>query len=158
MKSTLHLLVFSFFILLTHGCLKVADDDLISESRGGDLPSEFSVELNSDTTEIRVGTTLTCSAIVDQGLRPAYEIVRDGEGSRSPFVILSSTNQYMIDADDIDVGDLITCRATLAHADGETVTETAQVIVVNSDPLFVTDAEITSDDGAVKVGSMLTCS
>ena len=63
--------------------------------------------------------TLTCSAafsdLNDGALSPAYV------WTKSDGTILSSTDSYTIDANETDVGDSLTCTASVIDADGDTI-------------------------------------
>ena len=145
--------------MLMHGCLKVAHDDVtLSEVAESNLPTSFLVELNANTSEIKVGTTLTCSSSIEESFTPTYSyVVGDQESVTDESVILSSTREYLIDADDVNVGELITCRAKLTNSQGMTLTESSQVMMENPAPVFIEPVQITYENESVSIGSTLTC-
>ena len=146
--------------MLMHGCLRVAyDDEKMSEVTESNLPTSFLVELSANTSEIKVGTTLTCSSNIEESFPPTYSyVVGEQESATDEDVILSSTREYVIAAEDVNVGELITCRAKITNSQGATLTESAQVIMENSAPVFIEAAQITYENESVSIGSTLTCS
>ena len=75
---------------------------------------------------------LTCSAsfsdLNDGTLSPSYL------WTKADGTVLSSTDTYMIDATETDVGDELTCTASVVDADGDTISSSASATVQNTLP------------------------
>jgi hypothetical protein len=78
------------------------------------------------------GTTATCTA--------SFEDVDDGsltetyEWTTSNGTVLSSSATYVVDANDTDPGDEITCTASATDTQGDVITSSAYAIVENTAP------------------------
>ncbi|MEC7987369.1 MAG: hypothetical protein VX278_19530, partial [Myxococcota bacterium] len=108
----------------------------------------FDVEASIDPSSgVVTGTELTCSASasdLDDG-----SLTVDYEWSVGASVIAAG-DSYTVSASDTDVGDSITCRASVEDSDGETATSTATVSVENTAPVVsgvtITPSSAYNDD------------
>ena len=96
--------------------------------------------------------TLTCFAeasdLDDGSLAISYSWTNDSD------VVLSSTEELVLDPSLTDVGDVLTCTATASDSGGETITSTASETLINSTPEVVVEIP----EGVYKAGDSIPCS
>ena len=109
----------------------------------------------SPDSEVYTGTELSCSATGDD--------INDGSLTTSVYewsvsgVSVGSGATYIVDANDTDVGDSVSCTATVADNNGEETSGITSIIVENSAPI-VSNVQISSDSGSYYNDEILTCS
>ncbi|HCH63728.1 MAG TPA: hypothetical protein DFR83_13055 [Deltaproteobacteria bacterium] len=106
----------------------------------------------SPPSDVRTGTTLTCTAAAttasDDPLTTTFEWTVSAQ-------VVATGDTYTVTATDTDVTDRIDCTATAASTDDQTITSSASVIVENTEPV-VSEVTIAPSTGVV-VDSVLTC-
>ena len=91
----------------------------------------------SPSSNVKVGTSLTCSAVASD---------TDGTPTLSyswtvGSIEVSTGSTYVVSASDTDVGDNVMCTVTATDAGGEAATSSDDVTVLNSSPV-ITDVEM----------------
>ena len=125
-----------------------SDNDSASVTVENTLPY-FTANATIASSSNTVGDVLICSAAgMDQddgSLTPVYSWSTGATGS-----------SYMISASDVNVGDTITCTATITDSLGETATSSDSVIVANTAPVL--SNIVINPNGTVTNSDTLTCS
>ena len=106
--------------------------------------------------------TLTCSASASDidGDTPSLSFSWENMTTGSPYSSTSTGNGFAsldLSGLSVNTGEIISCTATAADADGLTVSQTQSVEVINSSPVFDTAASIDPSTG-IYMGTTLTCS
>ncbi|MEC7988250.1 MAG: hypothetical protein VX278_23995, partial [Myxococcota bacterium] len=130
-----------------------------TDNDGASVQDRFSVEVLNGSpsfdsaaeitpnTMVKTGTTVVCSANAtdpeEGALSPTYTW---SLGSQ----ILSTTNTYTVSALETNVGDQLTCTASVNDDTGETATTTAHVTIENTEPIIdfisLSSSEVYNDD------------
>ena len=141
-------------LLFLIGCFQIDGTDWSKwqeehdDSQNGTEPYFIQDAEISPNEGITTGITLTCSASAADGvggsLSPTYAWKRGNED-------VSTGETYILTPEDTDVGDTITCVASIPVGEGEETTQDA-VTIENTAPEFTEEAEITPDS-EVKIGA-----
>ena len=108
-----------------------SDSGSISVTVENTAPSFSSGATITPSSSITTGMTLTCSAVAtddyDGVITPTYVWM---VGSNQ----VATSDTYVVDAGDTDVGDSIECTATAVDSSGASVASSATVTVINTAP------------------------
>ena len=124
---------------------------ILKRSHINSLPSVDTIVI-TPSSSVEVGTVLICAATAsdyeDGILIPTYEWTTNG-------VLLSSLDTYVVNGSEANLGDVITCTATVIDSDNNSGENNVGVVVQNTPPV-VSNVSI-SPSIAVTNDAVLTC-